>query len=87
VHPSSQRDNVRVGNEPCAENMESPASCLHEGGTFYILRHRAKPATEQRNCEVGMVLKYRHVATARHEQDAKRLRMTAPHHNLEYMEF
>ncbi len=33
---SSQRDNIRVGNEPCGEKYEKSHLCLHRSGTFCI---------------------------------------------------
>lgn len=42
---SSQRDNIRVGNEPCDGEYEKSHLCLHNSGAFSIFWYRAKPMT------------------------------------------
>lgn len=41
-----QRDNIRVGNEPCACKCKRFGKSLLLAGPFDICKDRAKPATE-----------------------------------------
>ena len=49
---SSQRDNIRGGNEPCDNEYKKLHLCLHKVELFYIYCHRAKPVTETKRSVV-----------------------------------